>query len=204
MFSLIPKDENYFRLLNELATKMHSGSEIFLKIFEDYPNRAKYAEQVKAVEVACDSVAAKITGKLNSSFITPIDREDIYLLVKELDDVMDIINALAIRFDMYNVTVLRPEAREVAVILSQATKEIVGAFLLLEKHENFEDRCARINALEKQADYLYRESVRDLFVKEKDPIEVIKWLGIYEALENSVDRCKDVAESLEAVVVKNK
>lgn len=204
MFSIVPKDEKYFALLSELAEKVHGGSLVFLKVFEDYSNRATYAVEIKGVEVACDKIAARITSKLNTSFITPIDREDIYLLVKELDDVIDIINNLAIRFDMYSVTSLRPEAKEVAAILSNATNELAGAFKLLEKHEDLAAHCKRINDLEKQADHLYRESVRNLFIKEQNPIEVIKWLGIYEALEDAVDRCKDVAEALEAVIVKNR
>ncbi|MBL8021024.1 MAG: DUF47 family protein [Leptospirales bacterium] len=204
MFSIVPKDEKYFALLSELADKVHGGSLVFLKVFEDYANRATYAIDIKGVEVACDKIAGRITSKLNTSFITPIDREDIYLLVKELDDVIDIINNLAIRFDMYSVTSLRPEAKEVALILSDATNELAGAFKLLEKHEDLAEHCKRINDLEKKADLLYRESVRSLFIKEQNPIEVIKWMGIYEALEDAVDRCKDVAEALEAVIVKNR
>lgn len=204
MFSLIPKDEKYFTMLSELATRVHGGTEIFVKIFDDYGNRTQYASDIKGVEVACDSIAARITGRLNTSFITPIDREDIYLLVKELDDVIDTVNNLAIRFDMYSVHSLRPEAREMAEVLRLATAEIEGAFHLLEKHQSLGDHCAKINELENRADKLYRGSIKDLFIKEKDPMEVIKWMAIYEALETAVDRCKDVAESLEAVVVKNK
>lgn len=204
MFSLIPKDEKYFTLLSELATRVHSGTEVFLKIFDDYGSRARFADEIKGIEVACDTIAARITSRLNTSFITPIDREDIYLLVKELDDVIDLVNNLAIRFDMYNVHSLRPEAREMAEILRLATAEIEGAFHLLEKHQSLGDHCAKINELENRGDKLYRASIKDLFLNEKDPIEVIKWSAIYESLETAVDRCKDVAESLEAVVVKNK
>jgi predicted phosphate transport protein (TIGR00153 family) len=204
MFSLIPKDEKYFTMLSELATRVHSGTEVFVKIFDDYDNRTRYADEIKGIEVACDTIAARITGRLNSSFITPIDREDIYLLVKELDDVIDTVNSLAIRFDMYSVHILRPEAREMAEILRLATAELEGAFHLLEKNQNISEHCKQINVLENRGDKLYRTSIKDLFIKEKDAIEVIKWMAIYEALETAVDRCKDVAETVEAVVVKNK
>src|ERR1700704_2989715 len=143
-------------MLNQLAAQVKLGGALFVRIFEDYQNHAQYAEQIKGIEVHCDELAAKITQKLNSTFITPIDREDIYLLVTELDDVIDMINDLARRLEIYGVSKPRPDA------------------------------------------------IRRLFREEKDPIEVIKWMSIYEELENSIDRCKDVAEALEAVVVKNK
>jgi len=201
---LVPREEKYFSMLNELASNVRRGGELFVKLFEDYKNHAQYAEQIKEIELLCDDLAAKITQKLNSSFITPIDREDIYLLVTELDDVIDMTNDLARRLDMYDVAIPRPDASEIASLLGRATDEIEGAFGMLERHESFGEHIAAIAQLEKRADALYREAIRRLFREEKDPIEVIKWMSIYEELENSIDRCKDVAEALEAVVVKNK
>lgn len=201
---LVPREEKYFHMLNELASHVRHGGELFVKIFQDYKNHAQYAEQIKEIELLCDDLAAKITQKLNSSFITPIDREDIYLLVTELDDVIDMTNDLARRLDMYDVATPRPDAPEIASLLGRATGEIEGAFGLLERHEDVSEHTAAISQLEKKADALYREAIRRLFREEKDPIEVIKWMSFYEELENSIDRCKDVAEALEAVVVKNK
>ena len=204
MFGLIPREEKYFSMLSQLASQVKQGGEIFVKIFQDYKNHAQYADQIKAIELSCDEVAAKILQKLNSSFITPIDREDIYLLVTELDDVIDMINDLARRFDIYSVTRLREDATEIARLLGSATSEIADVFALLEDHQGIGEHTRTINQLEKRADSLYRDAVSRLFKEERDPIEVIKWMFIYEELENSIDRCKDVAEALEAVVVKNK
>jgi predicted phosphate transport protein (TIGR00153 family) len=200
----VPREEKYFGLLNQLAAQVKQGGEIFVKIFGDYDNHAQYAEQIKAIELSCDDLAAKITQKLNSSFITPIDREDIYLLVTELDDVIDMINDLARRLEIYGVTAPRPDAVEIAKLLASATVEIADVFALLEHQQGVGEHTRTINQLEKRADALYRDALRRLFKEEKDPIEVIKWMSIYEELENSIDRCKDVAEALEAVVVKNK
>ena len=200
----VPREEKYFGLLNQLAAQVKQGGEIFVKIFGDYDNHAQYAEQIKAIELSCDELAAKITQKLNSSFITPIDREDIYLLVTELDDVIDMINDLARRLEIYGVTAPRPDAVEIAKLLASATVEIADVFALLEHQQGVGEHTRTINQLEKRADALYRDALRRLFKEEKDPIEVIKWMSIYEELENSIDRCKDVAEALEAVVVKNK
>ena len=201
---LVPREEKYFSMLNELASNVRRGGELFVRIFEDYQNHAQYAEQIKGIELACDDLAAKITQKLNSSFITPIDREDIYLLVTELDDVIDMINDLARRLDIYSVSTPRPDGAEIARLLGRATDEIQGAFSMLDRHEGVGEHTSAISKLEKRADSLYSDAVRRLFKEEKDPIEVIKWMSIYEELENSIDRCKDVAEALEAVVVKNK
>lgn len=201
---LLPREDKYFSMLNQLAGQVRQGGELFVKIFEDYQNHARYGEQIKGIEVSCDELAAKITQKLNSTFITPIDREDIYLLVTELDDVIDMINDLARRLDIYSVTVPRPDASEIASLLSKATVEIENAFALFERHEGLGEHTGNISALEKRADALYSDAIRRLFREEKDPLEVIKWMSIYEELENSIDRCKDVAEALEAVIVKNK
>jgi uncharacterized protein len=204
MFRFIPKEEKYFTLLHQMATKVKEGSDIFVKLFQDYGNRAQYAEQIKVVEVACDDIAADITTKLNSSFITPLDREDIFLLVKELDDVIDLINGLARRLDIYDVPTPKPDVAEMAEILSEATGEVAESFRLLEKHEGMSQHLLNIKELEKRADVLYNDGLRTLFREEKDAIAIIKWMSIYEEMEACVDRCKDVADELEAIVVKNK
>jgi len=191
-------------MLNQLAAQVNQGGELFVKLFGDYEHHPQYAEQIKGIEVTCDDLSAKIIQKLNSTFITPIDREDIYLLVTELDDVIDMINDLARRLEIYGVSTPRPDAPEIASLLGKATVEIEVAFGMLERHEALGEHTGIISQLEKRADALYSDAIRRLFREEKDPIEVIKWMSIYEELENSIDRCKDVAEALEAVVVKNK
>jgi len=201
---LVPREEKYFGMLNQLASQVRQSSELFVKIFQEYHNHAHYAEQIKAMEVSCDELAAKIIQKLNSTFITPIDREDIYLLVTEVDDVIDMINDLARRLEIYGVTTPRPDALAIAQVLSEATREVEAAFANLERHQGVSEQIRNISELERQADSRYRDAVRGLFKEEKDAIEVVKWMSIYEELENSIDRCKDVAEALEAVVVKNK
>jgi hypothetical protein len=114
------------------------------------------------------------------------------------------INDLARRLEIYNITSLKPDAAEVANLLSRSTVEIQDVFGLLERSQGVGEHCRNINQLEKRADSLYRDAIRRLFREEKDPIEIIKWMSLYEELENTIDRCKDVAEVLEAVVVKNK
>lgn len=204
MIRLIPREEKYFELMNQLAAKVREGGETFLALFQEYNKHAEYAERIKALELDSDDIVAQITNKLNSTFITPIDREDIYLLVTELDDVIDMINDVARRLEMYGVTTPRPDAKEIAAVLNRATRELKDAFSLLENSKGVGDHCRRIRQFEKEADHLYRDAIRRLFAESKDPFEVIKWMSLYEEMEQSIDRCKDVAEALEAVVVKNK
>ncbi|HEY7543720.1 MAG TPA: DUF47 family protein [Blastocatellia bacterium] len=201
---LIPREEKYFQMLSQLATKASEAGEIFARVFHEFHNHAQFAEEIKAVETASDELAAQITQKLNSTFITPIDREDIYLLVTEIDDVIDMINDIARRMDIYGISAPRADSRQIADLLNRTTVELKDAFTVLERGQDVGDHCRKIRQLEREGDTLYREAIRQLFKEEKDAVEVIKWMSIYEELENSIDRCKDVAEVLEAVVVKNK
>lgn len=204
MLSLLPREEKYFGMLSELASQVRKGGELFVQIFDNYDSHTQLADRIKEIEVSCDDLGAKITQKLNSTFITPIDREDIYLLVTELDDVIDMITGLARRFEIYDVSGPRSDAAEIARLLGRATEEVEGAFGMLARHQEFAGHTRTISELEKRADALYTHAIRRLFREEKNPLEVIKWMSIYEELENSIDRCKDVAKALEAVVVKNK
>lgn len=204
MIRLIPKEEKYFELMNQLAAKVRDGSETLYALFQDYNKHAEYADQIKELEVDSDEIVAQITNRLNSTFITPIDREDIYLLVTELDDVIDMINDIARRLEMYGVEKPRSDAKEIVGVLNRATRELKDAFSLLETSKGVGDHCRKIRRLEKEADHLYRDAVRKLFAESTDSLDVIKWMSIYEEMEKSIDRCKDVAEALEAVVVKNK
>ena len=201
---LIPKEEKYFEMLSEMAARVAKGGALFELMLQDYKNKATHAEKIKQIEVGCDNLGERIIRKLNTSFITPIDREDIYLLVTELDDVIDMINTLAREMDMYGVTTLRSDCVEIARLLNGATTELADAFKLLEAHERLGEQGNHIRQIEKRADAMYHGAVKRLFKEERDPIEVIKWKAIYEELENCVDRCNDVAEVLAAVVVKNK
>ncbi len=145
----IPREEKYFGLLSHLASRVKSGGEIFGKLFQDYQNHAAYAEQIKGIELECDDLSAKITQKLNATFITPIDREDIFLLVTELDDVIDMINDVARRLEMYEIKQPRPDSIEVAGLLARSTVEIADVFALIEQEKGIGDHCRTISQLGK-------------------------------------------------------
>jgi hypothetical protein len=203
MVRFIPREEKYFSLLSDLIGKIRSGAALFVDLLADYGHREGYAEQIKGVEEECDVLAAFIVGKLNTSFITPIDREDIYLLTTRADDIIDEINGLARRLGIVHAVPLRPDVPEIAGLLAGSLVQLEGAFGQLQGRGGVGEHSKEVRRLEKRADVLYADALHRLFTEEPNAIEVVKWVSIYEQLEDAIDRCKHLAESLEGVVVKH-
>jgi uncharacterized protein Yka (UPF0111/DUF47 family) len=203
MVRLIPREEKYFALLAGLIGKVRSGADLFVALLADYEQRAGYAGKIKGVEEECDDLAADIVAKLNTSFITPLDREDIYLLTTRCDDIIDEINGLARRLEISHAVPLRPDVPEIAGLLAASLVEVEGAFGRLKGRNGVTEHSQRVRRLEKRGDVLYAEALHRLFTEEPNAIEVIKWVSIYEQLEDAIDRCKHLAESLEGIVVKH-
>jgi predicted phosphate transport protein (TIGR00153 family) len=200
---LIPREEKYFAMLNQLVGQIRKGADLFVRLFDDIGKNAAYAEEIKKVEVECDRLSAGIIEKLNSTFITPIDREDIYLLATELDDIMDMVNDMARLTVLYGVTKSTPHAVTLARTLMDSVVELEKMFALLESRKGVRDHIERIKALEEEGDRASQTAIQSLFAEEKNPIEVIKWVKIYEEMEAGIDRCKDIAKVVESVVMKN-
>jgi hypothetical protein len=173
-------------------------------MLDNYSDPAASQKAIKAIEHRGDVQTHEIIKKLNKSFITPFDREDIYSLSAALDDILDLIDGSAQRFVMYNVEASTPEARELAFLILQGAEAINRALHVIGgRLEPIADYCVQINAMENEADRVCREAVSRLFDEEKDPIQLIKWKEIYETLEKATDKCEDAANILESVVVKN-
>jgi len=204
MFGLIPKDEKFFAMFKEMTWNIIEGAELFKQMIDNYEDPIGSQRQIKEIEHKGDSITHDIIKKLNKSFVTPLDREDIYALSSALDDVLDLIDASAQRFVMYNVEEPTPEAKELAFIILKSCQTIDKAVSLLgNKMEHIAEYCVEVNSLENEADRVCREAVSRLFDEEKDPIQLIKWKEIYETLERVTDKCEDAANILESVVVKN-
>ena len=200
---LIPRNEKYFGMLSQLVGEIRKGSDLLVRLFDDIAKNEAIAEQIKVVELTCDRHSATIVETLNSSFITPIDREDIYLLATELDDIMDMINDMARLTVLYGVTKSTPQAVSLSRTLMDSVVELEKMFAVLESRKGVREHIERIKSLEEEGDRLSQAAIQGLFAEEKDPIEVIKWVKIYEEMEAGIDRCKDVAKVVEAVVMKN-
>ena len=200
---LIPREEKYFTMLNQLVGHIRKGADLFVRLFDDISKNVAYSEEIKKVEVECDRISAGIVERLNSTFITPIDREDIYLLATELDDIMDMINDMARLTVLYGVTQGTPQASQLARTLMDSVVELEKAFAVLESRKGVREHIERIKLLEEDGDRASQGAIQQLFANEKDPIQVIKWVKIYEEMEAGIDRCKDVAKVVESIVMKN-
>lgn len=204
MFGLIPREEKFFEMFQEMGQIIVSGAERLKLMLDDYDNPPEGQKAVKDIEHQGDAQTHKIIRMLNSTFITPFDREDIYALASALDDILDLIDASAQRFVMYRVDKPTTEAKELAFIIVQCCHTINSALSHLGKrHDDIHEQCVELNSLENEADKVCREAISRLFDDEQDPIQLIKWKEIYEILERTTDKCEDAANILESVVVKN-
>jgi len=203
MFRLIPREEKFFEMFEAAAQNIHRGAYLLKEMMETYRDPEKQAEAILEVEHAGDTITHDIVHKLNQTFITPIDREDIYALSSALDDVLDLIEAVSDRMIMYKIKTPTETARRLAEVIFKSAEEIVKGVGLLKAVGNVKPYCIEINRLENEADRISRDAVAALFENERDPIMILKWKEIYEHLEEATDRCEDVANILENVVLKN-
>src|SRR3954451_12564194 len=199
-FRLIPREEKFYTDFRALADELKRGAKLLEEMLE--PDRPIWdkAEEIKEIEHKCDFLTHDIISRLNRTFVTPIDREDIHELAKSLDDVMDAIDAVATMVKLYKLNPIRFGARELAVTITSSTKQIRLALDALEGRKGVTTHAVEINRLENEADRIHQEAVMRLFDDEKDPIVVIKWKEPLDFLEHATDRCEDVANVLEGVV----
>jgi uncharacterized protein len=205
MFGLIPKEEKFFQLFKQMTENTIEGAKALKDMLDNFDDPATSQRRIKDIEHNGDSLTHEIIQKLNKTFVTPFDREDIYALSGALDDILDLIDASAQRIIMYNVESIPHEAKSLGFIILQSCQAVDKAVAMLGRKSNDQifEACVDINALENEADRVSREAISRLFDEEKDPIQLIKWKEIFETLEKATDKCEDAANILESVVVKN-
>ncbi len=206
MFSFSKKDDLFFDMFVETAKISGRAAELLEDLMTNYTDVNGKVKSIEEVEHECDRQVHKILKQLNRSFVTPIDREDIHVIAKEMDNITDSIESTAHRFNMFNVTKIRPDAVKLAKLIVACTKELAGVMEELKsmkKSTDLKTKIIEINRLENEGDEIYRSSITNLFVTEKDALEVIKWKEIFEYLENTLDACEDVANIVEGVVMKH-
>ena len=200
---LIPHEARFFELFAELSGYLTEGAKLLRSTLEDLRDLDLRVEQIQAVEHKGDRATHAIITKLNQSFITPFDREDIHLLASALDDVLDFTNAAAIRLLMYKISEPPPAAAELAGLIVLQSEELTRAVSLIEKNGTVMKHCEEVNRLEDEADHLSRRAIARLFEEEKDPIKLIKLKELYEVLEVATDKAEDAANIIEAIVLKS-
>jgi predicted phosphate transport protein (TIGR00153 family) len=202
-FRLIPREEKFFADFITLADRIVSGATLLERMLASDPPAWDTALQIKQIESECDALTHSIIQRLNSTFVTPIDREDIHTLAKSLDDVMDAIDAAAAVTRRYRMAQLRYGARELASLTWQSAMQVKVAVEALERRKDVHQLAVEVNRLENAADDIHDEALRRLFEEEKDAITLIKWKEVLDLLEEATDRCEDCANVLEGVVVKH-
>ena len=202
-FRLIPREERFYDDFKLMADQLRNGARLLEQMLASDPPVLDKAHEIKEVEHQCDYLTHEIIQRLNKTFVTPIDREDIHELAKTLDDVLDAIDSAAVLFQMYRIDHVRPAARELTRVIIQQTDEIRVAVEALERRKGVLERAIEINRLENEADRIHKQAIVDLFAEEKDPITVLKWKEILDMLEEATDACEDVANLLENIVVKH-
>ena len=203
-FSLIPREEKFFTDFVDLAEELRKGARLLKQMLASSPPDVGKVEDIKAIEHTCDKITRGIIDRLNRTFVTPLDREDIHALAGSLDDVMDAIDAASAVIRLYKIQNVRAGARRLADIIVESADLLCDGMSALEKDTKAVlEYAARVNQLEHEADRVHQDSIVELFDQEKDPIAVIKWKEIFDFLEAATDRCEDVGNLLEGVVVKH-
>lgn len=203
--ALIPREEQFFDLFEESARNSHKAASLLAQLFDRWDDREETVRQITELEHHGDNITHRIIARLHATFVTPIDREDIASLAERLDDVMDLIEGAAVAMLIYGVEQPTERAKELADILVRVTLEVCQAIPKLRRGRQLgqiQQHCIEINRLENEADTVTRSALAELFHDQVDLASVIKWREVYEHMENATDRCEDIANVLEGVMIK--
>lgn len=203
MVRLIPRETKFFRMFAEVSENLTQGARLLYELLSNPDHGAEQIRQLQELEHRGDEMTHDIIRMLNQTFITPFDREDIHRLTSSLDDVLDFVNAAAVRMTLYRITSPPPAAAELAKLIVRQAEELSIGVSLLETNQKVLDHCVEVNRLENEADRVSRRAIAELFEREKDPIQLIKIKELYEVLETATDKAEDAANVLEAVALKS-
>lgn len=202
-FRLIPKEEKFFEDFVAMAEQIDRGASLLVAMLAPEQPVWDKADEIKEVEHKCDFLTHEVIQRLHKTFVTPLDREDIHAMARSLDDVIDAIDDCAGIVRLYQISHVRPDARDLSRIIKASTEQVVSAMKALGKKQGISHCAVEISRLENEADRAHQTALRRLFDEEKDAIQIIKWKEILDFLEAATDRCEDVANVLEGIVVKH-
>jgi len=203
MARFMPKETAFFTMFSQLADSASTAAHLLRDTLRDLQRLDQRTGELKRIEHDADEVTHEILIKLNKTFITPFDREDIHRLASSLDDVIDFIYSAGERTLLYNITVPTRSAEQLAEVIVAQCEQIAAGVRKLERPQDVLQHCVEINRLENEADRLLRAAIAGLFATEKEPIPLIKLKELYEVLETATDKAEDVANTLESIVLKN-
>ena len=200
---LIPRDEQFFEMFAQIAQRITSSVSLLHELFSNPSRILHYEAAIKEVEHEADQLVQQVNMRIDTSFVTPLDREDIHLLATTLDNVVDLIDGTARRAVMFRITDTRPPALALTEVLVRAGRTIEEQVRDIKKPKAVVEYGRKIKQLEEEGDALYHASVGELFDGQPDPLTVIKWKELYDKLEEALDECEDVSNVLESIALKN-
>jgi predicted phosphate transport protein (TIGR00153 family) len=204
VFRLLPREEDFFTLFVEVANRSHEAAGNLAQLFANAPEKRSYwADAIKRLEREADDFTHEVVNRLDRTFITPIDREDIHLLASDLDDVIDRIDAIARRAHIFRLGAPPQGVAALIELLYKLTAELAAAVGKLKGKDDVIAHCIEVKRIEEEGDAVYHEMLGVLFDTERDPITLIKWKEIYDELEAAIDEGEDVANDLESIVLKH-
>jgi uncharacterized protein Yka (UPF0111/DUF47 family) len=201
---LIPKDEGFFELFDAIGAKIAKSAVVLDQLFNE-PNRMDfYATQIKLIEREADEITHEVMNRIDRSFVTPLDREDIHMLATSLDTVVDLIDGTARRALMFNVTDRKDPAKALSGLIVRAAERIAQAVKQVRDPKAVAVAARDIKVIEEEGDAIYSDAVGALFRQPgADALEVLKWKELYDNLEHALDECEDVMNVLESISLKN-
>jgi predicted phosphate transport protein (TIGR00153 family) len=202
--SLVPQNKQFFRLLERASDNAVGISQQLVQLLDAFPSNGTNLREIKELEHEGDRLTREVVDLLNRTFVTPFDRDDIYLLASAIDDVCDHIDEAADNIDAYEVRDVPDKARLQAEVIYRAASRLHEAVELLEGFKDSKKQLVALRELEDEGDRLSREAIADLFRSGADPLMIIRWKDIHEQLEEAVDACENAADVLEAILVKNR
>jgi uncharacterized protein len=203
-FSLLPREDQYFSYFSQMTSYIHDAANLLVEMLgKDDNDLSTYVQQIKSIEHACDNLTHTVSTSLNKTFITPFDREDIYTLSSALDDIVDLIDDAARAVVMYDVKGMTAHARNFSKVIQAMSIQLHEIVKTLSKPTNITARLVELHRLENEGDDIYHTAIAELFRRESDPLTVLKWKEIYEKLEAAIDRCENVANIIESVIIKH-
>jgi uncharacterized protein len=201
---LTPQKHEFFQLFTEASANAREIARVLVELLEDWPGSRDRLRDIRELEHEGDRLTREVIDLLNRTFVTPLDRDDMYRLATAIDDVCDHVDEAADDIDAYEVREVPRRAREQAEVIHRAAARLHDAVGLLEGFRDVQKQLVALRQLEDEGDRLVREAIADLFRSGADPLTIIRWKDIHEQLEEAVDACENAADVLEAILVKNR
>ena len=204
LLNFLPKEEQYFDLFAQMTLYIcDAARELNEMLADKNHNYREYSQRIKGLEHACDEITHSVATRLNKSFITPFDREDIYLMSSALDDIVDLIDDAARAIVIFDIREIPHHARDLAGVIGRMATQLREIVATLQRPKNITPRLVEVHRLENEGDDIYHAAIAELFHDPPDALTVIKWKEVYEKLEAAIDRCENVANIIESVIIKH-